>query len=49
VKRDPDPAVATIVTTWPQRFEAAGARALGFVSESTFDDIIAVYLEDEMT
>jgi nucleoside-diphosphate-sugar epimerase len=48
VKHQPDPAIARIVTTWPQRFEAAGAQALGFVAESTFDEIIAVYLEDEM-
>lgn len=48
VKREPDPAIAKIVTTWPQRFEAAGAQALGFVAESTFDEIIAVYREDEM-
>jgi D-erythronate 2-dehydrogenase len=48
VKREPDPAIAKIVTTWPQRFEAAGAQALGFVAESTFDEIIAVYMEDEL-
>lgn len=49
VKREPDPAIAKIVTTWPQRFEATTAQALGFVAESTFDEIIAVYTEDEMT
>jgi D-erythronate 2-dehydrogenase len=49
VKREPDPAVAKLVTTWPQRFEATSAQALGFVAESTFDEIIAVYREDEMT
>lgn len=49
VKREPDPAIAKIVSTWPQRFEAAGARALGFVAESTFDEIICVYMEDEMS
>ena len=48
VKREPDPAVAKIVTTWPQRFEATRAQALGFVAESTFDEIIAAYVEDEM-
>src|SRR6185437_12302682 len=48
VKREPDPAVAKIVTTWPQRFEATVAEALGFVAERTFDQIIAVYMEDEM-
>lgn len=49
VKREPDPAIAKIVTTWPERFEAAGAQALGFVAEGTFDEIIAVYMEDEMS
>jgi D-erythronate 2-dehydrogenase len=49
VKRRPDPAVAQIVTTWPQRFEANTARALGFVAERSFDEIIAVYMEDDMT
>jgi D-erythronate 2-dehydrogenase len=48
VKRQPDPVIAKIVTTWPERFEATRAQALGFVAESTFDEIIAVYVEDEM-
>jgi D-erythronate 2-dehydrogenase len=49
VRREPDAAVAKIVTTWPQSFEAARAQALGFVAESTFDEIVAVYMEDEMS
>jgi len=48
VKREPDPTIAKIVTTWPQRFEATRAQALGFVAETTFDEIIAVYKEDEL-
>jgi len=48
VKREPDPAIAKIVGSWPERFEASRAEALGFKAESTFDEIIAVYLEDEM-
>ena len=48
VKREPDAAIAKIVTTWPQRFAATDAQALGFVAESTFDEIVAVYMEDEM-
>jgi D-erythronate 2-dehydrogenase len=48
VKREPDPTIARIVTTWPQSFEAGRAQALGFAAESNFDEIIAVYLEDEM-
>jgi nucleoside-diphosphate-sugar epimerase len=48
VKRQPDPAIEKIVSTWPQRFDAASAQALGFSAESTFDEIIGVYMEDEM-
>jgi nucleoside-diphosphate-sugar epimerase len=48
VKREPDPTIGKIVTTWPHRFDTPRAQALGFVAESTFDEIIAVYVEDEM-
>jgi nucleoside-diphosphate-sugar epimerase len=48
IKREPDPAIAKIVTTWPQRFDATRAQALGFTAESTFDAIIAAYIEDEL-
>ena len=49
VKREPDSSIEKIVTTWPHRFETARAQALGFAAESSFDEIIAVYREDEMT
>jgi nucleoside-diphosphate-sugar epimerase len=49
VRRQPDPSIAKIVATWPESFEAAGAQALGFEAESTFDEIIRVYMEDQMT
>jgi hypothetical protein len=32
----------------PQRFDASAATALGFTAESSFDEIISVYLEDEL-
>lgn len=48
VKHQPDAAIARIVTTWPQRFDATRARELGFQAESSFDEIIAVYREDEL-
>ena len=44
----PDPAVASIVAGWPQDFDTARAIALGFTAEKTFQEIIQVYLEDEM-
>jgi D-erythronate 2-dehydrogenase len=48
VTRAVDSTIERIVTTWPHRFDTPRARALGFVAESTFDEIIAVYMEDEM-
>ena len=37
-----------IVDGWPHRFDAARARALGFVAEQSFDDIIRIHIEDEL-
>lgn len=48
IRRAPDPAVAAIVAGWPRDFDTARARSLGFTSETTFQQIITVYLEDEM-
>lgn len=44
IRDRPDDAVATIVAGWPTEFSADRARALGFTSESTFDEIIAAHL-----
>ena len=46
--RVPDPAVLNIISGWPRDFDTARALSLGFRAESTFGEIIAVYLEDEM-
>jgi nucleoside-diphosphate-sugar epimerase len=48
IKHVPDPAIQTIVDGWPRKFDAARATALGFEAESSFDEIIAVYLEDDL-
>ncbi|MEN8935060.1 MAG: D-erythronate dehydrogenase [Planktotalea arctica] len=48
IRRVPDPAVASIVASWPRDFDTARAIALGFIAESSFQEIITVYLEDEM-
>ena len=47
IRLDPDPAIAAIVSTWPQDFDTARADALGFTAEATFAEIIAVHLQDE--
>ena len=48
IKREPDATIQRIVSGWPQDFDTARARELGFEAESSFDEIIAVYIEDEM-
>ena len=48
IRREPDPEVEAIVSGWPEAFEARRARALGFEAEASMDEIIRVYLEDEL-
>jgi D-erythronate 2-dehydrogenase len=48
IRRAPDPLIVRIVAGWPGRFEPRRATALGFKSESTFDEIIRVHIEDEL-
>ena len=48
IRRAPDPAVAQIIAGWPRAFDTARALAAGFVAEKSFQEIIAIYLEDEM-
>lgn len=48
IRREPDPAVADIVAGWPRDFDAARAREHGFKAEESFDEVLKVYLEEEM-
>jgi nucleoside-diphosphate-sugar epimerase len=48
IRREPDPLVARIVAGWPSRFDPRRALALGFVAESSFDEIIRVHIEDDL-
>ena len=48
IRREEDPAIVKMVSGWPTRFEAKRARDLGFVAESSFDEIIAAHVEDEL-
>ncbi len=49
IERKPDPVVASIIAGWPESFDPQRAIQLGFVVESSFDEIIQVYLDDEMS
>ncbi len=48
ISRVPDPVIAQIVAGWPQRFDAARAKSLGFSAEDSFDVIIRSHIEDEL-
>ena len=48
IRREPDETIARIVAGWPQNFNAERAEKLGFAAESSFDEIIAAHVEDEM-
>ncbi|NND92858.1 MAG: SDR family oxidoreductase [Granulosicoccus sp.] len=47
IHREPDATIRAIVANWPESFDTRRATALGFVAETSFDDIIKVYLEDD--
>jgi D-erythronate 2-dehydrogenase len=48
IDRVPDAAIAAIVETWPRAFAASRATALGFQADSSFADIVAAYVADDM-
>ncbi|HHZ07693.1 MAG TPA: SDR family oxidoreductase [Rhizobiales bacterium] len=48
IEEKPDPAIWAIVQNWPTRFAATRARELGFRAEETFDDIIRIYIDEEL-
>lgn len=48
IREEPDPAVWAIVQNWPTRFAASRARDLGFVAETSFDEIVWAHIEDEL-
>ena len=48
IRREPDATIAKIVAGWPQAFDPARARALGFEAEPDMDAIIRAHIEDEL-
>lgn len=47
IRREPNELILRINKGWPGRFDARRAQALGFRAETSFDQIIRVYVEDE--
>jgi len=40
--------IVKIVAGWPRNFDTKRAHALGFESEASFEEIIKIYLEDDL-
>jgi len=48
IRREPDPAIMRIVKGWPENFDAKRAHELGFQADSSFEEIIKIYIQDEL-
>ena len=48
IRREPDPAIERIVSSWPAAFAPNRALALGFRAETSFDAIVRAHVEDEL-
>jgi nucleoside-diphosphate-sugar epimerase len=48
IRREPNPDIIRIVAGWPRDFDPKRSISLGFKAESTFDEIIAVHINDEL-
>lgn len=48
IREEPDEKIVGMVAGWPRNFDAQRATALGFVAESSFDEIIRIHIEDEL-
>lgn len=48
IRRQPDEAIATMIAGWPRCFDARRALALGFCAERSMDELIRVYIDDEL-
>ncbi|MCX7567886.1 SDR family oxidoreductase [Sulfitobacter sp. F26169L] len=48
IRHEADATIANIVAGWPRDFDTARALEMGFRAENSFQEIIEIYLEDEM-
>jgi len=48
LREEHDPAIERIVSTWPRGYDAKRARDLGFVGDADFDEIIRIYIAEEL-
>ena len=48
IRREPDAVIDRIVAGWPQDFDTARARALGFTPDADYDSVLRAHIEDEL-
>lgn len=48
IRRVPDERIARIVDGWPRDFDPVTARSLGFTAEESFEEIVRIYIEDDL-
>ena len=48
ITHQPDPIIQKIVSGWARDFNTKRSIDLGFKAESNFDDIIKIYIEDDL-
>ena len=48
IKHQPDPVIQKIVSGWARDFDTQRSIDLGFKAESNFDEIIKIYIEDDL-
>jgi nucleoside-diphosphate-sugar epimerase len=48
IRHELDPTIIRFVEGWPRRFDAKRAESLGFRAEASFDEIVSIYIEDEL-
>ena len=48
IETEPDEKIIEIVKGWPRNFDTKIALKLGFAAESSFEDIIQIYIEDDL-
>ena len=49
IVRRPDEAISRMVASWPARFDPRRALALGFRAETSFDELVNAYIDDELS
>ena len=48
IRKQPDPDIIRIVSLWPRDFDPQRAIDLGFTTEANFDEIIQVYIDEDL-